>query len=254
MIFSVEHLSAGYRGKRVLKDVGFAVQPHKITALLGRNGCGKSTLLACVNQQVAYTGKIVCCDRDVRFMTPRERAAAVAILPQVLAAPAVTVRELTAFGRAPYNGWGGRLSDADHGIIAQAMADAGVADLADRLVSELSGGERQKAYIAMILAQNTRLVLLDEPTTYLDAAGQAVFMRMLETLRSRHKKTILLVLHDLQTAARYADNAVVLQDGTVRFSGSMPECLDSGVLQEVFSVTMRRFTEDGQEYVLFEGK
>ena len=254
MIFSVEQLSAGYRGKRVLEDVCFAIQPHKITALLGRNGCGKSTLLACVNQQVAYTGKILCCDRDVCFMTPRERAAAVAILPQVLAVPPVTVRELTAFGRAPYNGWGGRLAEADHRIIAQAMADAGVAEMADRLVPELSGGERQKAYIAMILAQNTRLVLLDEPTTYLDAAGQAAFMQMLEMLRSRHKKTILLVLHDLQTAARYADNAVVLHEGTVRFSGSMPECLDSGVLEEVFSVKMRRFAEDGRDYVLFEGK
>lgn len=165
MIFSVEQLSAGYRGKRVLEDVCFAIQPHKITALLGRNGCGKSTLLACVNQQVAYTGKILCCDRDVCFMTPRERAAARGrFCRQVLAVPSVTVRELTAFGRAPYNGWGGRLSEADHRIIAQAMADAGVAEMADRLVPELSGGERQKAYIAMILAQNTRLVLLDEPT------------------------------------------------------------------------------------------
>lgn len=255
MIFSCHNLSAGYGSRAVLKNVSFSVRPHKLTVLLGKNGCGKSTLVSCINQQLPdYTGLITCCDRDIRLMTPQERARAVAILPQILPSPAVTVLELAAFGRSPYLGFGKRMTEQDRQIVQQAMTDAGVAGLADEPVCRLSGGERQKAFLAMILAQDTRLVVMDEPTTYMDIAYQAYFLDMLRLLKTKHKKTLLVVMHDLPAALEAADDVVVLHDGQVRFCGTADDCLGCGVLEDVFGVKQHIFQDNGRQYIVFDGK
>lgn len=253
MILDISNLSAGYRGKQILKDVSFPVQPHKMTVVLGRNGCGKSTLVSCINQQIAdYTGEIRCQDRDLKAMTPVERARAVAVLPQVLPSPAITVDELVRFGRNPYLGWGRRLSKLDGEMISQAMELAEVTGLKNSLISNLSGGERQKAYLAMILAQNTRLIVMDEPTTYMDVEYQGRLMELIIRLKREQKKTLLVVMHDLSLALQYADNAVILENGTIRFFGTTEACLESGELERVFHVQKHVFEEQGKKYVIFD--
>lgn len=254
-MLEINGLSAGYRGKEVLKNVSFSVQPHKMTVVLGRNGCGKSTLVSCINQQIAdYTGEIRFQDRDLKAMAPAERARAVAILPQALPAPPITVEELVRFGRNPYLSWGRRLSRLDEELIFLAMEQAEVTTFRQSLVSRLSGGERQKAYVAMILAQNTRLIVLDEPTTYMDVEYQGKLMELVLRLKKEQKKTLLVVMHDLSLALRYADNAVVLDGGELRFSGTAEACLASGILEEVFHVKKHVFEEKDRKYVLFDSE
>ena len=255
MMLEVNRVSAGYHGKKVLKDISFSVSPHKMTAVLGKNGCGKSTLVSCINQQIAdYTGQIRLQDRDLKEMTPVERARAVSILPQLLPAPSVTVGELVRFGRSPYLGWGKRMSELDEELVAQAMELTEITSMEQNLVCNLSGGERQKAYLAMILAQNTRLIVLDEPTTYMDIEYQGKLMKLLTYLKKEKKKTLLVVMHDLSLALRYADNIVLLEDGCVRFQGTAEECLSADALEKVFRVRKHMIEENGKRYVVFDSE
>jgi len=232
-------------GKSILQDVSFALRPHKLTALVGRNGSGKSSLLACVNQQIPYTGEIFEGEKNLALLPPRERAKAVAILPQTLPAPPVTVREMAAFGRNPYLDLTGRLTERDRRAVEAALAEAGVTDLADRRLDTLSGGERQRAALAMILAQNTPIALLDEPTAHLDHGHEAAFLQKLSTLKIQRKKTFLVVLHDLSLAVQYADDLLVLDHGRLVFSGTKEECLHQQTLETVFG--LKRYTVEEEE-------
>lgn len=252
MILSLENVCAGYGKRQVLKDLSFQIRPHKMTAVLGKNGSGKSTLVSCINQQVHYTGRIVCQDRDIRLMTQQERARAVSILPQVLPSPGVTVEELVGFGRTPYLGWNQKLSPQDREQVERAMAFVQIEDMKEHLVSTLSGGERQRAFLAMVLAQDTRLMVLDEPTTYMDVAYQGRFMQLIHKLKGEWKKTLLVVMHDLSLALKYADYVVILEGGKVYFDGSVEECLSSPALEEVFGVAKQLFARDGKQYVIFD--
>ena len=173
-----QQVSACYGKTPVLEQVSFSLVPHQLTAVVGRNGSGKSTLVSCVNQELHYTGEISFSDRSLAVMTRRERAQRIAILPQALRTPAVTVEELAAFGRSPYLDFGKRMSPKDRQIVAESLEAIGIAGLRDKLVSELSGGERQKAYLAMVLAQNPRVMILDEPTTYMDMEYETSFFRL----------------------------------------------------------------------------
>ena len=247
----VTGLRAGYGGRRILEDVTFSLRPHTITAVLGPNGAGKSTLLGCITQEVPYTGQIFYQRQDLALLSPRERAKLVAMLPQFLPAPPVSVAELAAFGRAPYLDFGRRMSPADREAVEQALTDAGAGHLREKLIPTLSGGERQRAFLAMVLAQDTRLILLDEPTTYLDMAHQRHFLSTLSQLRTTRKKTFMVVMHDLSQAVQYADHILVLEQGRLRFDGSTPACLASHVLEEVFQVKSHTVCSDGEELVFF---
>lgn len=252
MILAFENVCAGYGKRQILKDVNFEIKPHKMTAILGKNGCGKSTLVSCINQQIHYTGRIVCQDRDIRLMTQQERARAVSILPQVLPSPAVTVEELVGFGRTPYLGWSQKLSPQDKSEVERAMEFVQIEKRKDQLVSTLSGGERQRAFLAMVLAQDTRLMVLDEPTTYMDVAYQAQFMQLMSQLKREWKKTLLVVMHDLSLAMKYADYVLVIDGGKVYFEGTLETCLDSQVIETVFGVKKQVFLKDGTKYVVFD--
>lgn len=253
-MLNVQNLSAAYHGTVILDQVGFSLTPHTVTAVLGKNGCGKSTLVSCINQQMRYTGKISYGDQNIALMSLRERAKAIAILPQVLELPHVTVEELVMFGRNPYLDFGRRPATEDHEAVQRAMEQTGVVSFRKKMVDALSGGERQKAYLAMILAQQTRLVILDEPTTYMDMENEAAFLEMLLQLKKKHKKTLLVIMHDLAQAIRYADHIIVLNDHRVVFDGTNEECLEGGVLEEVFHVKRHMFEEDGEKYVVFTAK
>lgn len=233
-----DKVSVRLGGKDILKDVSFALRPHRLTALVGRNGSGKSTLLGCVNQQVPYTGEIREREKNLALLPPKERAKQVSILPQKLPAPHITGRELAAFGRSPYLDITGRLTERDRAAVEEALQLADAAALADRYADTLSGGEFQRLTLAMILAQNTPIALLDEPTAHMDPGYEGAFLETLNRLKQ--KKTFLVVLHDLSQAVRYADDMVVLDGGQVVFSGTKEACLAGKALETTFG--LRRYT------------
>lgn len=248
-----KNVSAGYGKKKVLDGVSFSLPPHKMTAVIGKNGCGKSTLVSCVNGQLRYTGEISFSEKNLALLPLRERAQTIAILPQFLSPASVTVEELVSMGRNPYLDLGKRLTETDQAHIEKAIRAAGLEELRGKSLNRLSGGERQKAYLAMVLAQNTRVVILDEPTTYMDMRYEAEFMNLLDFLKKKEKKTLLVVMHDLTGAVSHADQIVLLEDGRVRFCGSAAECAESGLIEQIFRVKRCDYVEDGVKKILYHG-
>ena len=235
--------------KRVLKDVSFSLPGEALTVLVGKNGSGKTTLLSAVNGERAHTGEILLDGAALACLSARERAKRIAFLPQYLRTPAISLEELVFMGRNPYLELGRRPSPEDAESVEEAIASMGLQELRERRVDLLSGGERQKAYLAMILAQKTPLLMLDEPTTYMDPSFTHTMLGHLKCLCKREKKTILVVMHDLNSAIRYADHLAVLEEGGLSFFGTREECLQKGVIEAAFSV--RRFEADGR--IFFEG-
>ena len=247
----IEHLAVSYGAEDVLRDVSFELEPGKFTAVIGQNGCGKSTLAACINQQLAYRGEIYFEGENLKEMPPRRRARKISMLPQMLVSPHITVEELVALGRSPYLGLLGRMSGSDREAVESAMESAGISGLRGKFTDELSGGERQKAYLAMILAQDCGLMVLDEPTTYMDITYEGWFLEKLDELRRKQGKTLLVIMHNLSQAVRFAENIVVLKGGKVFFSGDVESCLERGVIEDVFSVKKHMFNEEGERFVFF---
>lgn len=243
-MLNIENLSVRFGKKRILEDVSFSVRPRRLTVLVGRNGAGKSTLLACVNQQIPYTGSVSVEGRDLKKIPSRERAKTIAILPQSLPAPHITGREMAALGRNPYLDFTGRLRESDGAAVDASLRAADAGTLAERYVDTLSGGEKQRIALAMILAQNTPVVLLDEPTAHMDFGYEAAFLEMLRRLKSEQNKTFLVILHDLTQAVRYADDLIVLDGGRLVFAGSREECLEREILEKTFH--LRRYAAEGR--------
>lgn len=250
----LRNLSVRLDETQILEDVSFTLRPHRLTALVGRNGSGKSTLLACVNQQLPYTGEIFEGEKNLALLAPRERAKTVAILPQMLPAPHISAREMVSFGRNPYLDFTGRLTEKDKQAVEAALKDANGGNLADRYVDTLSGGERQRIALAMILAQNTPIALLDEPTAHMDQSHEAAFLQRLAELKKQRKKTFLVVLHDLTLAAEYADDLIVLDGGKLVFSGTKEDCLNQEILEKTFALRRYTFRENGENKVFFAAK
>lgn len=250
-MLTLRNISVRLGNKPILQDVSFALRPHRITALVGRNGSGKSTLLGCVNQQISYTGEIWEGEKNLALLSPRERAKTVAILPQKLPVPHITGCQMVSFGRNPYLDITGRLTEKDRQAVATAFKDADAAELAQRYADTLSGGEMQRLALAMILAQNTPIALLDEPTAHMDLGYEGAFLQKLIQLKQQRKKTFLIVMHDLTQAVRYADDLLVLDGGKLVFSGTKEECLQQRILEKTFG--LRRFTaeEKGEQQIFF---
>lgn len=248
------NISARYGAKPVLEDVSFSLRPHRLTVLLGRNGSGKSTLLSCLNQELDYTGTIREGEKDLALLAPKERARTVAILPQTMPAPHITAEELVCLGRTPYLDLTGRLGGKDREMVKRAMDDANALDLRERFVDTLSGGERQRVNLAMILAQNTPIALLDEPTAHMDQSYEAAFLRQLCRIKQQRKKTFLVILHDLTLAAEYADDLVVLDGGRILFTGTKEACLEAGIIERTFAVRCYRFRQGGEEKIFFSAE
>jgi len=245
-MLTFHNLSVILDNRTILDNISFHLHPHRLTALVGRNGSGKSTLLSCVNQQVPYTGEILEGEKNLALLAPKERAKTISILPQILPSPHITSAEMVAFGRNPYLDFTGRLSEKDRLAVSCALQDADAAGLADRYVDTLSGGEKQRVALAMILAQNTPIALLDEPTSHMDQIYEAAFLETLIRLKASRKKTFLIVIHDLSTAVRYADDLIVLNQGNIVFAGSKEDCLRQQILENTFGV--KRYTAKGEEH------
>lgn len=233
-----EELSLAYDGHEVIHELSLAVPPQRITALVGPNGSGKSTLLRGLARLMEPRGGAVYLDgQAIHHLPTKYVARQLAILPQRPEAPdGLSVRELVAFGRFPYQGLLGVASEEDDRQIDAAMEITGTDCLADRLLGELSGGQRQLVWIAMALAQDTELLLLDEPTTFLDMAHQLEVLQVLERLHQQRRRTIVMVLHDINQAARYADHMVALVGGRIVASGTPHEILTPAMLAQVFAV------------------
>ncbi len=251
-MLELRNLCASYGSRRILSELSLCLPRGGVTVLLGRNGAGKSTLVSCINQRVPYTGQILWDGADLSRMAPCERAKRIALLPQLLPRTALTVRELTMLGRNPYIRLGRNPSREDAALVEKAMADMDILPLADASVSSLSGGERQNAFVAMILAQNTELVILDEPTTYMDIDRRFRFRGIVENLKQVHGKTVLMITHDISEAMRVADHILLLENSRLAFFGTPAECAAENVIETVFSVRKHVFTENGETYVIYE--
>ena len=250
-ILSLEHLTGGYRGEAVVKDFTLDLRRGELTAILGPNGCGKSTLLRlCARLMEPISGEIRLEGWPVQTIPRRELARMVSVLPQGRPVSAIPVESLVAHGRFPYLGWPRRMSRSDREKVEEALILAGVAEYRHRSVAELSGGQRQKVYFAMALAQDTPLVLLDEPATYLDLRHQLELMELIRLLQSRGK-TVAAVLHDLPQALEWADRVAVLEDGKIADQGPPAEVFDRGTLDRVFGLASHRLTVEGKERYFF---
>ncbi|MBL3556340.1 MULTISPECIES: ABC transporter ATP-binding protein [Marinobacter] len=233
-----EALCAGYNGRRVLAEVDFTVQDSSVTVLLGPNGSGKSTLLKTLARTLAPdTGKVLLDGTDIHRQSTRAVAQRLGILPQSPSAPdGLTVRELVGLGRFPYQSLMRQWSRHDEAAVEEAMAVADVASFADRPVDALSGGQRQRCWIAMVLAQETELLLLDEPTTFLDLKVQVDLLELLVSLAHQKGRTLLVVLHDLNLAAAYADRLVMMKAGRIMHDGPPEEVFTADNLKQVFDL------------------
>ena len=245
----LKRVSTAFSEREVLHDLSLTFQRGEVTVLLGPNGCGKSTLLRTILGFVERTGGEILLDgRPVEDFSSREIAQRIAYLPQSRPVPNITARRMVLHGRFPYLGYPRRYRKEDYAAVSEALHKADAASLADRALPQLSGGERQRVYLAMALAQSTDMILMDEPTTYLDVRHQLEVMDLARRLAGEGK-AVVLVLHDLCLALRCGDKAAVMQNGRLQGFGTPEEVYDSGILQQVFHVTVHRTrTEDGWRY------
>ncbi|MDU0292430.1 ABC transporter ATP-binding protein [Saccharothrix longispora] len=236
-----QDLSVGYGERAVVSGLDLDVVAGSVTAVIGPNGCGKSTLLRALGRLLPARGGAVLLDGKRIDRTPtREVAKVLAMLPQAPQAPeGLTVADLVARGRHPHQAWYRQWSPADEEAVGEALRMTGMDDLASRTVDELSGGQRQRAWISMALAQGTDLLLLDEPTTYLDLAHQIDVLDLVQRLHVDFGRTVVMVLHDLNLAARYAERLVAMKDGGIVVAGTPDEVLTEANLLEVFGLEAR---------------
>jgi iron complex transport system ATP-binding protein len=242
---SALQLSAGYGDKLILEGLDLDVPPGKITAIVGANACGKSTLLRAMSRLLSPRGGQVLLDgKSIHGMPPRQLARTLGLLPQSPIAPeGITVADLVSRGRHPHHGMLSRWTRSDDEAVADALEVTRTAELADRPVDELSGGQRQRVWIAMALAQRTDLLLLDEPTTFLDISHQVELLDLLVDLNQGRGTTIVMVLHDLNLAARYADHLVAMADGRLHVTGTPEEVLTEANIRHVFGLESRIITD-----------
>ncbi|MFH8733819.1 MULTISPECIES: ABC transporter ATP-binding protein [unclassified Streptomyces] len=235
---STSALTLAYEDRTVVHDLDLAVPDGRVTVIVGPNACGKSTTLRALGRLLKPKSGSVLLDGEALTKLPTKKIAQqIGLLPQTPVAPeAITVADLVARGRQPHQHWWQQWSDADERAVTEAMERTDVAALADRSVDELSGGQRQRVWIAMALAQETELLLLDEPTTYLDIAHQVEVLDLVRQLNHDKDRTVVLVLHDLNQAARYADHLVAMKSGRIVAEGPPAEIVTADLVREVFGL------------------
>lgn len=231
-------IRAGYADVTILDEIDLVIPDGKVTVLIGPNGCGKSTLLKTMARIIAPArGNVLLDGKDIHSLNTRSVAAKLGLLPQGPVAPeGLVVRELVAQGRFPHQTLLRQWSQADEDAVNAAMQTAGITDFADRAVDTLSGGQRQRCWVAMVLAQQTGLILLDEPTTFLDLKVQVDLMDLFSALAHERGHTLVIVLHELSLAAAYADHLVMMKGGRIVSSGSPDDIFTAPRLKDVFGL------------------
>jgi iron complex transport system ATP-binding protein len=240
-LLKASNLTLQYDQRRVVEGLTAAIPEGKVTMIVGANACGKSTLLRGLSRLLRPAGGTVTLDgKDIHSLPARELARMLGLLPQHPAAPdGITVRDLVCRGRYPHQGVFRSWSEKDDAAVQRALEATGTQDLAGRNVDELSGGQRQRVWIAMALAQETDVLLLDEPTTYLDLAHQVEVLDLVTDLNRQRGTTVAIVLHDLNLAARYADHVIALKGGRVVAEGPSTEVVTEELVRGVFGLDSR---------------
>lgn len=248
-MLTVHHIFAGYGSAEVLHDISFTAQQSGITTVIGRNGCGKSTLLKAICGILPVSGgEILLDESSITELSPNERARKIAYLAQGKNTPDITAGRMVLHGRFPYLTYPRRYSKTDYEVAGSAMARLGLSEYTDTPIAQLSGGTRQKVYIAMALAQCAPVILMDEPTSYLDIGQQVKLAGMTRELAAQGK-TVLLVLHDLLLALKLSDRICVMADGRMLMQDTPDAVLHSGILQSLYGVRVHSLqTEDGIQY------
>jgi iron complex transport system ATP-binding protein len=235
---AAQSLSLAYDQRIVVHDLSLSIPPEAVTVIVGANACGKSTLLRGLARLLApRAGAVLLDGHDIHRLRTRDVATRLGILPQQPISPeGISVADLVARGRHPHQRWFRQWSTTDEEAVAAALAATRLTDIADRPVDELSGGQRQRVWIALALAQGTDLMLLDEPTTFLDLAHQVEVLDLLAELNATERRTIVAVLHDLNLACRYAHHLVALKDGAIVGQGPPAEVITPATVEEVFGL------------------
>jgi iron complex transport system ATP-binding protein len=235
---TAQSLTLAYEDRTVVEGLDLEVPDGKVTVIVGPNACGKSTLLRALGRLLKpKRGAVLLDGTELARLPTRRIAQVVGLLPQTPVAPeGITVADLVSRGRQPHQKWWQQWSERDEQTVAEAMERTGVAELAARPVEALSGGQRQRVWIAMALAQDTDILLLDEPTTYLDIAHQVEVLDLVRQLNRERGRTVVAVLHDLNQAARYADHIVAMKAGRIVAQGAPADVVTAELVQEVFGL------------------
>ena len=248
----VRGLSVAYGKNKVLKDVSLKIEEGKITTIMGANGCGKSTLFSLMTKNLyARKGKIFLRGKNIQNLNLKEFAKQVSIVQQYnTSSDDITVERLVAFGRTPHRKPMQGKSEEDERLVEWAMEVTGILEYRDREVSRLSGGQRQRVWIAMALAQNTKILFLDEPTTYLDIRYQIEILELVRKLNNEFGITIIMVLHDINQAIYFSHQVIGLKDGLVEFQGSPEEVIDRQSIHSLYGIELDVTQIDGKKFVL----
>ena len=235
---STKNLNISYGNLDIVKDLNLDIPKGKITTIIGSNGCGKSTILKTIARIIqAKSGDIFVNNINIKEQSPKDLAKVMAVLPQSPQAPSgLTVEELIAYGRFPHQKGFGKMRKEDEDIVTWALKSTGIEEFRERPMEALSGGQRQRAWIAMALAQQTEILILDEPTTYLDLAHQLEILQLLEELNRNQGTTIVMVIHELNNAARFADHMIGVKKGKVICQGTSHEVMTKENLRELFNI------------------
>lgn len=234
----VENLTVAYENHTIIENMNLSLPKGKINIIIGGNGCGKSTLLKTISRiNKPVSGEIFINQKNIKKVKEKEIAREVAFLPQGPVCPnGITVRELVAYGRFPYQKMIGGLSSHDQEVINWAIEQTGLSEFADRAVENLSGGQRQRAWIAMTLAQETEIIMLDEPTTYLDLSYQLEVLEILQKLNRERNITVVVVLHEINNAFKFADHIVGLKKGKVICEGRPMDVITEETLKTIYGI------------------
>ncbi|MDT2601147.1 ATP-binding cassette domain-containing protein [Enterococcus hulanensis] len=250
-MIDLNEVSKNYGAKKVISEVSLPITEEKLTAFIGPNGAGKSTLLSMISRLISIdSGQIYLDHNEVKAWRSNELSKKLSILKQSNGVNLrITVRELVGFGRFPYSK--GRMTAEDQDMIDYALEKLGLVEMADEMIDTLSGGQLQRAYIAMILAQDTEYILLDEPLNNLDMNHAVLLMKTLRRLVEEEHKTILLVIHDINFAATYADEIVAMKNGAIFAHGTMEEMIQPHILNALYDMEIKICELDGKRFCMY---
>ena len=247
---SVSDLQVGYDDNIIIEQMNLSIPKGKITMIIGSNGCGKSTLLKTVARIITpKKGEVKINGMDIKKQAPKEIAKRMAVLPQSPQVPSgLLVKELVSYGRFPYQSAMGGMKEHDVEVVNWAMKSTGIFEFANRPVDSLSGGQRQRAWIAMALAQETDILVLDEPTTYLDMSHQLEILMLLKKLNEEQKTTIVMVLHELNNATKFANHLIGMRKGSVVFEGSPKDVITKDNLRTLYGIEAKLQLDETGSY------
>lgn len=236
--FQAKNLVSGYDKKMILHNVSLSIPSNQISVIIGSNACGKSTLLKTLSRLIKpKSGEVLLDNKEISLMPPKQLARTIGLLPQSPIVPdGVVVSDLVGRGRFPHQGPFGTWRPEDYTAVSEAMEMMGIIELADRNIDELSGGQRQRVWIAMALAQQTDILFLDEPTTFLDITYQIEILDLLKDLNEKYGLTIVMVLHDINLSARYADYIFAMKDGEIINEGAPDSIITEALIKKSFNL------------------